>query len=73
MSSPKAPKTTWETFSFVSGIGFHFVVTIGVCIFIGRKSDEYFASEPTCTLIGIILGVITAVYTAYQKIKNVNT
>ena len=68
----KKPKSTWETFAFVSGIGFHFVITIGLCIFLGRKADEYFATTPICTLIGIILGMITAIYTAYQKIKDVN-
>lgn len=67
-----APKSTWETFTFVSGIGFHFVITIGVCIFLGQKTDIYFDSTPIFTLIGIILGVITAVYTAYRKIKDVN-
>lgn len=34
--------------------------------------DIYFDSTPIFTLIGIILGVITAVYTAYKKIKDVN-
>lgn len=68
----KKPKSTWETFAFVSGIGFHFVITIGLCIFLGRKADEYFAAAPVCTLIGIVLGMITAIYTAYQKIKDVN-
>ena len=67
-----APKSTWETFTFVSGIGFHGGVTIGVCIFLGQKADIYFDSTPIFTLIGIILGVITAVYTAYRKIKDVN-
>lgn len=68
----KKPKSTWETFSFVSGIGFHFVITIGICIFIGCKADLYFNTTPVCTLIGIILGMITAIYTAYQKVKDVN-
>lgn len=68
----KKPQSTWETFSFVSGIGFHFVITIGICIFIGRKADLYFNTTPVCTLIGIILGMITAIYTAYQKVKDVN-
>ncbi len=54
-----APKSTWETF--------HFVITIGVCIFLGQKADIYFDSTPIFTLIGIILGVITAVYTDYRK------
>ena len=67
-----APKSTWETFVFVSGIGFHFVITIGVCIFLGQKADIYFQTSPIFTLTGIILGVITAIYTAYKKIKDVN-
>ncbi|WP_296899640.1 AtpZ/AtpI family protein [uncultured Megamonas sp.] len=67
-----APKSTWETFAFVSGIGFHFVITIGVCIFLGQKADIYFQTSPIFTLTGIILGVITAIYTAYKKIKDVN-
>lgn len=71
-NSNKTPKTTWEAFSFVSGIGIHFVVTIGICIFLGRKADAYFASEPICTLIGIILGVITAIYSMYKKVKDIN-
>lgn len=66
------PQSTWETFTFISGIGFHFVITIGICIFLGQKADAYFNSHPICTLIGILLGVFTAVYTAYQKIKDVN-
>lgn len=67
-----APKSTWETFAFVSGIGFHFVITIGICIFLGQKADIYFQTSPIFTLTGIILGVITAIYTAYKKIKDVN-
>lgn len=67
-----APKSTWETFAFVSGIGFHFVITIGLCIFLGQKADIYFQTSPIFTLTGIILGVITAIYTAYKKIKDVN-
>ncbi len=67
-----APKSTWETFAFISGIGFHFVITIGLCIFLGQKADDYFNSAPIGTLLGIILGVITAIYTAYKKIKDVN-
>lgn len=67
-----APKSTWETFAFVSGIGFHFVITIGLCIFLGQKADVYFQTSPIFTLTGIILGVITAIYTAYKKIKDVN-
>lgn len=56
----------------MSGIGFHFLVTVGFCIFLGRKADEYFASAPTGTLIGILLGTVTAIYTAYREIKKVN-
>lgn len=66
------PKSTWETFTFISGIGFHFVITIGLCIFLGQKADTYFGISPIGTLIGIILGMITAIYTAYKKIKDIN-
>ena len=62
-----APKSTWETFTFVSGIGFHFVITIGVCIFLGQKADIYFDSTPIFTLISSVITAVTL-----QKIKDVN-
>ena len=66
------PKSNWEVIAFVSGIGIHFIIVIGMCVFLGLWADRYFASAPICTVIGIFLGIITAVYTAYKKIKDVN-
>ncbi len=66
------PKSNWETFAFISGIGIHFIIVIGLCVFIGIEADEYFSSTPFGTVSGIFLGVITAVYTAYKRIKDVN-
>lgn len=57
-----------QAFAFVSGIGIHFVVLIGVCIFFGRMADQYFQVRPWGTLFGIILGFSTGIWSIYKKI-----
>lgn len=64
----KGEQTTLQAFAFVSGIGIHFVVIIGLCIFLGRVADENFAIRPWGTLFGIILGFSTGIWATYKKI-----
>lgn len=65
-------KSSWETFAFISGIGIHFIIVIGLCVFIGIKADEQLGTAPVFVVLGIFLGVATAVYTSYKRIKDVN-
>lgn len=64
----KGEQTAIQAFSFVSGIGIHFVVIIGLCIFLGRMADENFSTRPWGTLFSIILGFSTAIWATYKKI-----
>ncbi len=68
----KKSKSPLEAFIFLSSIGFHFVIVISLCLYIGRQIDTYFNSAPIGTVWGIVLGMITAIYTTYQKIKDIN-
>lgn len=61
-------RTQMQALGFVTGIGINFAAIIAVCLFAGRYYDQNFGSGSTGTLIGIILGFITAIWSTYKKI-----
>lgn len=65
-------QSTLQALSFASGIGISFAVMIGVCLYAGIYIDEQLSTSPLATIIGIILGFITAMWTTYQKLLGKN-
>ena len=68
--SGKKDKSTWEAFTFVSGLGLTVVIEIAVGIFIGNFVDKYFDSTPIGTTVEIILGIVIGIWYKYKKIIN---
>lgn len=66
--SDKKEKSTWEAFTFVSGLGIIMAVDIAAGIFIGNYVDNYFSIKPIGTTIGIIVGLIIGIWSVYKKI-----
>lgn len=57
-----------EAMAFVSGIGIHFVVIIGICIFLGKSADGLWNTGPYGTIFGIVIGFPIGFYSVYKKI-----
>lgn len=64
----KREESTLAVAGFALGIGISFAVIIGVGIFIGRWIDEVFLSSPWGTIIGIVLGFITGMWSVYKRL-----
>ena len=65
---PSRKHTTLQAFTFVSGIGINFAITVGLFIYMGKLADEYFNIAPKGTLIGIFLGLIIALWATGKKL-----
>lgn len=61
-----------KAFSLVGAIGLNMVATIAVGLFAGRWVDSLLDSEPWATVIGIILGMIAGLWSAYKRIVDNN-
>ena len=66
----KKDKSTWEAFTFVSGLGIIMAIDIAAGIFVGKYVDSYFSISPVGTTIGIIVGFMLGVWSVYKKIIN---
>ena len=64
----KREESTLAAAGFALGIGISFAVIIGMGIFIGRWIDEVFLSSPWGTIIGIVLGFITGIWSVYKRL-----
>lgn len=64
----KTERSSLAAFAFVSGIGIQFAAIIGVCIFLGKIVDSYLSSTPWGTLIGILFGFLTGIWSTYKKL-----
>ena len=53
------------------GIGFYFVLSIVIPLLLGIKIDEKLNSEPICTMIMLVFGLIIAFVGAYRQIQEV--
>lgn len=53
----------------ISQIGISMLVPIFLCVFVGRKLDDYFGTS-YITIIGIILGIMAAFRNIYHMTKS---
>lgn len=49
-------------------IGFYMISAVVVGILLGRMVDGYLDSGPWATVIGIVLGMITGMWSIYKKV-----
>ena len=73
------PKNPWENYeelrrvvwaaSIFFGLGIYLATTVGVCIWLGMKFDEFFGTEPNGLLTGIVMGFPVAIYSVYKKMR----
>lgn len=61
-------KELFDGLQTATTVGFYMVSSIIAGIFFGRLIDGYFGSQPWATIGGIVLGMITGLYTTYKKI-----
>lgn len=66
--SGKKGRDIWMLLAFVSGLGIHCAMVVGVAIFLGRQADEAFGTHPWGAITGIVAGVATAIWTIYKKL-----
>ncbi len=64
----KKNNTLMDGLNAASTIGFYLISPVIVGIVIGRFLDGYFASQPSATIAGIILGMITGMWAIYKKV-----
>jgi len=64
-------RTQWQSFLFISNIGMEAVISIGLCTYGGRWADAYFSSGKTCTVSGIILGFVIAIWSVYKRFQKI--
>lgn len=64
-------KDKQEMFSGISTaatIGFYMVSSVAAGVLFGRLADGYFGSQPWGTVVGIVLGMITGMWSIYKKV-----
>lgn len=64
----KKGRDIWVLLAFVSGLGLHFAVVVGVAIYLGRKLDEVCGTHPWGAIGGILCGVSAAIWTIFKKL-----
>lgn len=63
-----ANQSQWQAFTYVSGIGVQAVAMIGICLYLGRLADTYLQSGHIGTVVGIIVGFATSVWSVYNQL-----
>lgn len=56
------------SFQKATTVGFYLLSSVVAGIFLGKLADEYWGTGPWVTILGIVLGMITGLYTTYKKI-----
>lgn len=72
MSGPRRRPPTvrdWQAIGTALGLGFSVVSSLIVCIGGGVLLDRWLETEPVFTLVGLLLGLATAVYALYELAK----
>jgi ATP synthase protein I len=59
----------WLTALSISGIGFYIAGSIILGIVGGHWLDKKFDTDPLWLIVGLILGIIVAVYGSYNMLK----
>lgn len=67
-NTDKKGRDVWMLLAFISGLGIHCAMVVGVAIFLGRQVDERFGTHPWGAISGIVLGVVAAIWTIYKKL-----
>lgn len=49
-------------------VGFYMLSSVAAGIFLGKMIDGYLGSYPWAAIAGIVLGMVTGLYTTYKKI-----
>ena len=49
-------------------LGFIIVVPIGGFLFLGILGDKFFKTQPFLSLLGLIVGIVVAIYEAYYSL-----
>ncbi|WP_371372254.1 AtpZ/AtpI family protein [Sporomusa aerivorans] len=65
---PEKRNGVWSALSLAGTIGLNMAATVAVGLFLGRWTDNYFATSPWFTVSGIIAGMIAGLWSTYKKI-----
>lgn len=57
-----------KAFSLVGTLGFNMAATVAVGLFLGRWADSLLDSQPWATVAGIIIGMLTGLWSAFKII-----
>lgn len=58
-----------KAMAVLSGVGIYLAVFVGICLFLGIKTDEMLGSHPAGKLIALVIGFPGAFYTLYRQLK----
>lgn len=64
----KWKRDIWTLLAFVSGLGVHFAVVVGVGIYLGRWLDAACGTHPWGAIGGILAGTAAAIWTILKKL-----
>ena len=64
----KDKNTLLNGLSTAATIGFYLVSSVAAGVLLGRLADGYLAIGPWGTVIGIVLGMITGMWSMYKKV-----
>ena len=66
---PSGMAEALRAFGLLSGVGIYFLVFLGIFIFLGKCADDFLGTGHVCTIIGIVLGFLAAIYSLYRQLK----
>jgi ATP synthase protein I len=58
----------WKAMGVASSIGFTLAATVVAGVFLGRWVDKLLNSSPWATICGILLGMLTGVWSVYKQL-----
>lgn len=64
----KDKNTLLDGLSTAATIGFYLASSVAVGVLLGRLVDGYLAIQPWGTVSGIVLGMITGMWSIYKKV-----
>lgn len=64
--------STGEAMGVVTTLGINFLACILVGLFLGKGISHFFNLGNIPIIIGLILGIITAIYSTYKKLMKFN-
>jgi ATP synthase protein I len=60
-----------NAFSMVGSIGLSMVATLAVGLFSGRAVDNLLGTYPWATIVGIVLGVLSGLWSTYKQVTQI--